>query len=290
MVGTRSSSRLRGQASGADAVSDEAALAEATRSEQQNSQSSSSEEASDSEELDEFVNLAVKASSSNTVASDAASSLTEVSGKSHRTVAATHRARTLQLKVQSLDSGLSDTGYITYTAEGHGKGARLCAPAQAPSRLSAVGGVSDVYNNTPGSAVPALHKVREVRTGGKTAGKGWFDMHGGEVTAELKRDIALVRMRGYLSTNRFYKAPEVGLRGPELVQLGTVIEGPTEYRTARLTKKQRRATIADELLADEQVKQYAKVMNKKIASQRQGRKRTVKQKMLAFGGKRKPKR
>ena len=43
---------------------------------------------------------------------------------------------------------------------------------------------------------------------------------------------------------------QLGVRGPGLLQLGTVIEGPTEWKTARLTKKQRRSTIADELLAD----------------------------------------
>lgn len=37
-------------------------------------------------------------------------------------------------------------------------------------------------------------------------------------------------------------------------QIGTVIEGPTEYFSARLTKKQRKQTIVDEILADKQLR------------------------------------
>jgi Fcf2 pre-rRNA processing len=48
------------------------------------------------------------------------------------------------------------------------------------------------------------------------------------------------------------------VRGSGLLQIGTVIEGATEWKTARLTKKQRRATIADELLADAGLRGYAK--------------------------------
>lgn len=37
-------------------------------------------------------------------------------------------------------------------------------------------------------------------------------------------------------------------------QIGTVIEGPTEYFSGRLTKKQRKQTIVDEILADRKIR------------------------------------
>lgn len=39
-------------------------------------------------------------------------------------------------------------------------------------------------------------------------------------------------------------------------QVGTVIEPASEYYTGRLTKKERKATIADELLHDTNLAQY----------------------------------
>lgn len=35
---------------------------------------------------------------------------------------------------------------------------------------------------------------------------------------------------------------------PEYSQVGTIIEGPTEYLTGRLTKKQRKRTLVEEIL------------------------------------------
>jgi hypothetical protein len=39
-------------------------------------------------------------------------------------------------------------------------------------------------------------------------------------------------------------------------QVGTVIESASEFYTGRLTKKERKATIADELLSDINLAQY----------------------------------
>lgn len=39
-------------------------------------------------------------------------------------------------------------------------------------------------------------------------------------------------------------------------QIGTVIEGPTEYFSGRLTKKQRKQTIVDEILADRKIRYW----------------------------------
>ena len=51
-------------------------------------------------------------------------------------------------------------------------------------------------------------------------------------------------MRNYLDPKRFYKAPD---KMRAILHVGTVIEGSAEYKSARLTNKQRKQTIVDEV-------------------------------------------
>lgn len=39
-------------------------------------------------------------------------------------------------------------------------------------------------------------------------------------------------------------------------QVGTVVESVTDYYSGRMTKKEKKATLADELLSDPAVRQY----------------------------------
>ncbi|KAL0408926.1 UNVERIFIED_CONTAM: rRNA-processing protein fcf2 [Sesamum radiatum] len=66
-----------------------------------------------------------------------------------------------------------------------------------------------------------------------TAGKNWFDMPAQTITPELKKDL-------------------------QLLKVGTVIESATEFFTGRLTKKERKTTLADELLSDGNLREYRK--------------------------------
>ncbi|KAI8144728.1 Fcf2 pre-rRNA processing-domain-containing protein [Fennellomyces sp. T-0311] len=91
----------------------------------------------------------------------------------------------------------------------------------------------------------------------KTAGKGWFDMGRPDMTPELKRDLQLLKMRHVIDRKRHYKKMGKG-DNPKYFQVGTVIEGPTEYHSARMTRKERKQTIVDELMANEEAKQYYK--------------------------------
>jgi membrane protein DedA with SNARE-associated domain len=42
----------------------------------------------------------------------------------------------------------------------------------------------------------------------------------------------------------------------QLLQIGTVVEGGADFYSGRLTKKERKGTFADELLADTSLKAY----------------------------------
>ncbi|OMO58579.1 Fcf2 pre-rRNA processing [Corchorus olitorius] len=44
----------------------------------------------------------------------------------------------------------------------------------------------------------------------------------------------------------------------KLLKVGTVVESVTDYYSGRMTKKERKPTLADELLSDPTVRQYRK--------------------------------
>mmetsp|Transcript_25835 Transcript_25835/g.43081 ORF Transcript_25835/g.43081 Transcript_25835/m.43081 type:complete len:199 (-) Transcript_25835:2959-3555(-) len=87
------------------------------------------------------------------------------------------------------------------------------------------------------------------------AGKGWFNLQPMELDSKLKQEARMIQMRNYMDPKRFYKNPDkVGA----ILHTGTVIEGPSEYKSGRLTNQERKQSIADEILADKQIKDYSK--------------------------------
>jgi hypothetical protein len=58
-------------------------------------------------------------------------------------------------------------------------------------------------------------------------------------------------MRDVLDPKRFYKKDSSKPQIPEFSQVGTIIEGPTEYFTGRLSNKERKRTLVEEILAGE---------------------------------------
>lgn len=85
-----------------------------------------------------------------------------------------------------------------------------------------------------------------------TAGPMWFDLPRTELTPELKRDLQLIKMRSVLDPHRQYKKENGKMEAPEFSQVGTIVEGPTEFFTGRLDNKQRKRTFVEEVLAGEQ--------------------------------------
>ena len=98
-----------------------------------------------------------------------------------------------------------------------------------------------------------------------TAGKGWFGMKPSAMTDDLKTDLAIIRNRTYLDPKRFYKSTD---KHHKIVQVGTVIEGASEFYSSRLTKKERRANLTEELMADKKTSDYAKNKFKKMAREK----------------------
>ncbi|KAL5047897.1 hypothetical protein BDW71DRAFT_37647 [Aspergillus fruticulosus] len=82
-----------------------------------------------------------------------------------------------------------------------------------------------------------------------TAGSDWFDLPKTELTPELKRDLQLLRMRSILDPKRHYKKESGKAQPPKYSQVGTIIEGPTEFFSGRIAKRDRKKTFVEEALA-----------------------------------------
>jgi len=83
------------------------------------------------------------------------------------------------------------------------------------------------------------------------AGSNWYNLPRTTLTPELKRDLQLLRMRSVLDPKRHYKNDSSKSQVPEFSQVGTIIEGPTEFFSARLSNKDRKRTFVEEVLAGE---------------------------------------
>ena len=84
-----------------------------------------------------------------------------------------------------------------------------------------------------------------------TAGADWFDLPRTKLTPELKRDLQLIQLRSVLDPKRHYKKEDTRRTAPQFSQVGTILEGPTEFYSARLLQKDRKKTFVDEVLAGE---------------------------------------
>jgi hypothetical protein len=100
-------------------------------------------------------------------------------------------------------------------------------------------------------ALKRSNKSIHVASDKTNAGSGWFNFQATPNSAALQADIAVIRNRNYLDPKKFYKSSDFSKKGSQLVQLGTVIEGSMEsVYSNRLTKKQRKETVMDEVMAD----------------------------------------
>ena len=97
-----------------------------------------------------------------------------------------------------------------------------------------------------------------------TLGKGWFDLEPMEMTDELRRDLKMIKMRSYIDPKRFYKAPD---KMNKVLHVGTVIEGPADYLSSRLTRKERKQTLLEEIISDDKVKSYTKRVYNQIQTE-----------------------
>lgn len=98
------------------------------------------------------------------------------------------------------------------------------------------------------------------------SGSQWFNMKQPEMTDSVKRDLAIIKQRSALDPKRHYKKEK--WETPKYFQMGTIIEGNTEYYSARMNRRDRGKNIADEILHDKDSQKYFKRKYSEIQAQK----------------------
>ncbi|KAI1375959.1 Fcf2-domain-containing protein [Hypoxylon crocopeplum] len=101
--------------------------------------------------------------------------------------------------------------------------------------------------------VPEVRRSKKEMAVKADAGPSWFNLPRTDLTPQLKKDLQLLRMRDVLDSKRFYRKDSARALVPEFSSVGTIVEGPTDFFNARLTKKERKRTLLEEVLETEDV-------------------------------------
>ncbi|CAF9911813.1 MAG: hypothetical protein HETSPECPRED_000453 [Heterodermia speciosa] len=99
---------------------------------------------------------------------------------------------------------------------------------------------------------PVRMKAKILKEKKATAGSDWFNLPRTDLTPELKRDLQLLKMRNALDPKRHYKKENGKTEVPEFSQIGTFIQGPTEFYSSRIPNKERKKNFVDEVLTAEE--------------------------------------
>lgn len=108
------------------------------------------------------------------------------------------------------------------------------------------------------------HRKRERE---KTKGNKWFNLPATEMTDEVRHDLEVIQMRSALDPKHFYKKNDMQVL-PKYFHIGKVVDTPLDFYNSRLTKKERKKTIVDELIADAEFAKYNKRKYKEIIDEK----------------------
>lgn len=115
---------------------------------------------------------------------------------------------------------------------------------------------------------PITHIIRKQNQKNKPEDSGdkWFNMKQPEITADIKRDLTVIKHRSALDPKRHYKKDKWEI--PKFFQMGTIVEGNTEFYSSRMNKKNRGTTLVDEILKDDESGKYFKRKYAEIQKQK----------------------
>ena len=106
----------------------------------------------------------------------------------------------------------------------------------------------------------------------------WHVIPDARMTPELVRDLRVIENRKHLDPKRFYKASGTGRKKGELpsrVHMGTVVEAPHEFYSARIPKRERKRTVTEEAMADQGIVRFTKRRFKSLQQERSAKKRVI---------------
>lgn len=82
------------------------------------------------------------------------------------------------------------------------------------------------------------------------AGSDWYNLPKTDLTPELRRDLQVLKMRDVVAAGKqFFRKDNKKDSVPEYCQVGTIIAGATDGSNNRLTRKERKRTIVEEVLS-----------------------------------------
>ncbi|SCU78006.1 LAME_0A02960g1_1 [Lachancea meyersii CBS 8951] len=105
--------------------------------------------------------------------------------------------------------------------------------------------------------VSILHmRKKDAQTKKPSTSEQWFTLPKPELTRELKRDLLLLKHRAALDPKRHYKKDKWQV--PERFSVGTIVEDKSEFFSSRITKKERKNTTLESLMANDDTNRYFK--------------------------------
>ncbi|KAI9183175.1 dTDP-fucopyranose mutase [Blastocladiella emersonii ATCC 22665] len=106
--------------------------------------------------------------------------------------------------------------------------------------------------------VPAK-QYSQVEKAIETAGDKWFNLPATELTPELRNDLLVIKNRDVLESKRHYKKDaKMNATMPKFFHVGRIVEAKHEFYSSRLTKKERKNTLVEQILADTERRTYFK--------------------------------
>ncbi|CCD64713.1 Fcf2 pre-rRNA processing C-terminal domain-containing protein [Caenorhabditis elegans] len=106
----------------------------------------------------------------------------------------------------------------------------------------------------------------------KTKGSAWFNLPATELTDEHKRDLEFLQMRSTLDPLAHYRRNDRAVL-PKYFQVGRVVDAPEDFYSSRMVRKERKKTMVDEILHNEESlskakKKYAEIRQKEQSKRR----------------------
>ncbi|KAF8427262.1 Fcf2 pre-rRNA processing-domain-containing protein [Tirmania nivea] len=138
----------------------------------------------------------------------------------------------------------------------------------AISRITAAALSTITSTSTPLSItdpVPVVRKKKDANAEPITNGKQWFDMPLTSKDPETLRDIQLIQMREALDPHRHYKK-NILKRVPKYSQMGTIIADNSEFYSSRLTNKERKKSILEEVMSNKDTSDRLKRKRNELAA------------------------
>ncbi|KAH8910166.1 Fcf2-domain-containing protein [Coniochaeta sp. PMI_546] len=123
---------------------------------------------------------------------------------------------------------------------------------------------------------PVIKEKKEVKD---NAGPSWYGLP--RTDPQTKKDLQIIKMRDVLAMGKqHFKKDTRKDPFPEFSQVGTLVEGPTEFYSARLTKKERKRTLVEEVLSSGQAlskfkSKYNEIQERKSSGKKSHYKKVV---------------